>query len=123
MDEPVEINYTVITAVSFIVIISVLLIYMMGMLWTISDQSKEIEQLKLDFKEYGNHHTIMSILDGTIAYDEQGYWYRFDNKTPVIEGEHLISIDIRTNNPNAIGTTYGINYDKNVSTVVFHLIQ
>lgn len=123
MDEPVKINYTAVTAVIFIIIISVLGLYISNLFITISDKNAEIDQLKHNFHEYSNHYTIMSIMDGTIAYDEQGYWYRFDNKTPIMEGEHMISMDIKTNNLDAVGKTYGINYDGNVSTVVFHIVQ
>lgn len=122
MDEPVKINYTAITAVIFIVILCITGIYVINLLNTIADKNTEIDQLKYNFVEFSHKSSVLTALDGVIAYDEDGHYYKFDNTSVVTRGYGMMSIDIKTDNTDAVDASYRVDYKDNF-TVVFHLTQ
>jgi hypothetical protein len=119
-DHFITINYTAITAVIFIVILCVTGIYVINLLNTIADKNDEIDQLKYNFVEFSHKSSVMTALDGAIAYDEDGHYYRFDNTSVVTRGFGMMAIDIKTDNIDADGMSYRVDYKDNFS-VVFHL--
>jgi hypothetical protein len=121
-DHFIKINYTAVTAVIFIVILCVTGIYVINLLTTISDKNAEIDQIKHDFVELGHKSSMMTLLNGVKAYDGEGHWYAFNNKSVVVRGEGMMAIDIETDNVDVVGESYRVEYKDN-TTVVFHLVQ